>query len=260
MARRTLPLPPRTALCARAPLSPRLWGTRRSQRPTRPRPRTSYASSRYVQPDLLFPHVSHMIAQTFWSPSKSAIVSNINGGEWRTGIDVNSILTSIHQFDPATGCDADTFQPCSDRALINHKTVVDSFRTIYGVNSNASSGQAAAVGRYAEDVYYGGNVSFVLCLREQCVYVLIAVVPSDIRRGGTALRRDLPVAPPRQNPRHLPLATLLPTSIPERQSRNIQCYLQGRHSNSSGHTKVRRRLCRHQPKIRRTKRRAGRAI
>jgi glucoamylase len=104
-------------------------------------------------------YLSHTITQTFWSSSKNAIVSNINAGESRTGIDVNSILTSIHQFDPATGCDADTFQPCSDRALINHKTVVDSFRKIYAVNANASSGQAAAVGRYAEDVYYGGNVS-----------------------------------------------------------------------------------------------------
>ncbi|KAG8736348.1 hypothetical protein FRC10_009409 [Ceratobasidium sp. 414] len=95
--------------------------------------------------------------QSFWSPSKSAIISNINGGDFRSGIDVNSILTSVHNFDPATGCDADTFQPCSDRALSNHKVVVDSFRKIYVINANATAGQAAAVGRYAEDVYYGGN-------------------------------------------------------------------------------------------------------
>ncbi|KAF8601865.1 glycoside hydrolase family 15 protein [Ceratobasidium sp. AG-I] len=95
--------------------------------------------------------------QTFWSPTKNAIISNINGGESRTGLDVNSILTSIHQFDPQAGCDADTFQPCSDRALRNHKSVVDSFRSIYTINANISAGQAVAIGRYAEDVYYGGN-------------------------------------------------------------------------------------------------------
>ncbi|KAG9090988.1 hypothetical protein FRC07_011968, partial [Ceratobasidium sp. 392] len=95
--------------------------------------------------------------QSFWSPSKGAIISNINGGYSRSGLDANSILTSIHNFDPAVGCDADTFQPCSDRALSNHKAVVDSFRTIYAINAGATAGKAAAVGRYAEDVYYGGN-------------------------------------------------------------------------------------------------------
>ncbi|KAB5589382.1 Glucoamylase [Ceratobasidium theobromae] len=95
--------------------------------------------------------------QSFWSPEKSAIISNINGAEWRTGLDVNSILTSVHQFDAEAGCDADTFQPCSDRALRNHKTVVDSFRSIYAINANISSGGAVAIGRYAEDVYYNGN-------------------------------------------------------------------------------------------------------
>ncbi|QRV82228.1 glycoside hydrolase family 15 protein [Ceratobasidium sp. AG-Ba] len=95
--------------------------------------------------------------QSFWSPSKGAIISNINGGEYRSGLDANSILTSIHQFDPKAGCDSDTFQPCSEKALSNHKAVVDSFRSIYVLNANATAGKAAAVGRYAEDVYYGGN-------------------------------------------------------------------------------------------------------
>ncbi|RAL64344.1 hypothetical protein DID88_001820 [Monilinia fructigena] len=58
---------------------------------------------------------------------------------------------------PAVGCDSRTFQPCSDRALANHKVLVDSFRSIYTVNSNISAGQAVAIGRYAEDVYQGGN-------------------------------------------------------------------------------------------------------
>ncbi|KAM0314403.1 hypothetical protein ACHAO8_004771 [Botrytis cinerea] len=81
----------------------------------------------------------------------------------RSGLDCNSILTSIHTFDPdqAVGCDSTTFQPCSDRALANHKVLVDSFRSIYTINSNASTGQAAAIGRYAEDVYQGGNPWYI---------------------------------------------------------------------------------------------------
>ncbi|ESZ97354.1 glycoside hydrolase family 15 protein [Sclerotinia borealis F-4128] len=81
----------------------------------------------------------------------------------RSGLDCNSILTSIHTFDPdpAVGCNSKTFQPCSDRALANHKVLVDSFRSIYTINSNASTGQAAAIGRYAEDVYQGGNPWYI---------------------------------------------------------------------------------------------------
>lgn len=54
------------------------------------------------------------------------------------------------------GCDAATFQPCSDKALSNHKSTVDSFR-FYNLNKGVPAGQAVAVGRYSEDVYYNGN-------------------------------------------------------------------------------------------------------
>ncbi|KAL2195879.1 Six-hairpin glycosidase-like protein [Corynascus similis CBS 632.67] len=95
--------------------------------------------------------------QTFWNPSGGYVVSNINGGEGRSGKDLNSILASAHTFDPAVGCDSVTFQPCSDKALANHKAYVDSFREIYGINSGIAKGKAVAVGRYSEDVYYNGN-------------------------------------------------------------------------------------------------------
>ncbi|KAH7116432.1 glucoamylase [Dactylonectria macrodidyma] len=95
--------------------------------------------------------------QSFWSPSQGYIISNINGGSWRNGKDSNSILASIHNFDPALGCDTATFQPCSDRALSNHKIFTDSFRSIYAINDGISQGVAIAVGRYPEDTYYGGN-------------------------------------------------------------------------------------------------------
>ncbi|CAK5270448.1 unnamed protein product [Mycena citricolor] len=93
--------------------------------------------------------------QSYWNPSGGYMTANTGGG--RSGIDANTPLTSIHTFDPAAGCDAKTFQPCSDKALSNLKVYVDSFRSIYGVNSGIASNAAVAVGRYPEDVYQGGN-------------------------------------------------------------------------------------------------------
>lgn len=92
--------------------------------------------------------------QSFWTGQY--IDSNINVNDGRTGKDINSVLTSIHNFDPAATCDDNTFQPCSSRALANHKQVTDSFR-VYPINSGIAAGQAVAVGRYPEDVYMGGN-------------------------------------------------------------------------------------------------------
>ncbi|GJN68086.1 glucoamylase precursor [Purpureocillium lilacinum] len=93
--------------------------------------------------------------QSFWVGGY--IDSNINVNDGRTGKDVNSIISSIHTFDPEADCTDATFQPCSARALANHKAVTDSFRTIYAVNKGIPQGKAVAVGRYAEDVYYNGN-------------------------------------------------------------------------------------------------------
>lgn len=93
--------------------------------------------------------------QSYWNPSGSFITSNTGGG--RSGKDANSALASIHTFDPAAGCDAATFQPCSDKALASLKVYVDSFRSIYGINSGIASNAAVATGRYPEDVYFNGN-------------------------------------------------------------------------------------------------------
>ncbi|KAI1381523.1 carbohydrate-binding module family 20 protein [Hypoxylon crocopeplum] len=95
--------------------------------------------------------------QTFWSSSGGYALANINVNNGRSAKDANVILGSIHSFDPALGCDAATFQPCSDRALSSHKVIVDSFRDIYTINSGLSAGSAVAVGRYPEDTYYNGN-------------------------------------------------------------------------------------------------------
>jgi hypothetical protein len=63
---------------------------------------------------------------------------------------------------PAAGPDAITFQPGSDKALLNHYTTVNSFRgSLYSINSHIAAGQAVNIGRYKEDVYYNGEL---LCL------------------------------------------------------------------------------------------------
>lgn len=93
--------------------------------------------------------------QTFWTGQY--VDSNINVNDGRSGKDINSVLTSIHNFDPAASCDDRTFQPCASRALANHKQLVDSFRSKYSINSGSGPGKAIAIGRYSEDVYYNGN-------------------------------------------------------------------------------------------------------
>ena len=85
------------------------------------------------------------------------MTANTGGG--RSGKDANTVLTSIHTFDPEAGCDSTTFQPCSDKALSNHKVYVDAFRSIWSINSGIASNAAVATGRYPEDSYQGGNVS-----------------------------------------------------------------------------------------------------
>ncbi|KAF7348265.1 Glycoside hydrolase family 15 protein [Mycena sanguinolenta] len=93
--------------------------------------------------------------QSYWNPTGGYITANTGGG--RSGKDANTALASIHTFDPAAGCDAATFQPCSDKALSSLKVYVDAFRSIYTINSGIASNAAVATGRYPEDSYMGGN-------------------------------------------------------------------------------------------------------
>ncbi|GAB7352423.1 hypothetical protein MBLNU459_g2842t1 [Dothideomycetes sp. NU459] len=91
--------------------------------------------------------------QSYWTGTYA--LANTGGG--RSGKDANTLLSSIHMFDPSATCDATTWQPCSDKALANHKVVTDSFRSIYTINSGIAEGKGVAVGRYPEDSYQGGN-------------------------------------------------------------------------------------------------------
>jgi glucoamylase len=49
--------------------------------------------------------------QSFWSSSSGYIYANINENNGRSAKDANTLLGSIHTFDPAAACDATTFQP-----------------------------------------------------------------------------------------------------------------------------------------------------
>ncbi|KAM6502078.1 glucoamylase [Amanita muscaria] len=111
--------------------------------------------------------------QSYWNSGAGYITANTGGG--RSGKDSNTVLGSIHTFDEAAGCDATTFQPCSDKALSNLKVYVDSFRSIYGINSGVPSNQGVAVGRYPEDVYFNGNPWYLstLAVAEQLYDSLI---------------------------------------------------------------------------------------
>ena len=93
--------------------------------------------------------------QSFWNGEY--ILANIKENNDRSAIDANTLLGSIHIFSPNATCDDTSLQPCSARALANHKAVTDSFRNLYGINSGIPESSAVAVGRYTKDVYQGGH-------------------------------------------------------------------------------------------------------
>lgn len=133
--------------------------------------------------------------QRYWVSNGGYIDSNINTNEGRTGKDAASILASIHTFDAGLGCDANTFQPCSDKALSNLKSVADSMRW-WGINSGKAANQPVSVGRYSEDVYYGGNPWYLttLAAAEQlydAIYVWKARGSIQVTATSLSFFRDL---------------------------------------------------------------------
>ena len=112
--------------------------------------------------------------QGFWEGQ--FFLSNLNAANGRTGRDCAAVLASIATFDPAARCDDTTFQPCSARALSNHKVLVDAFRAIYPINAGAGNASGVAVGRYPEDVYFGGN-PWLLCTTAAAEQLYDALYP-----------------------------------------------------------------------------------
>ncbi|RDW69741.1 putative glucoamylase P [Coleophoma cylindrospora] len=100
--------------------------------------------------------------QSFWNGEY--LDANINVDDGRTGIDGNTILGPIQVFDIDAYCDSPTFQPCNSKSLANFKVLIDTMRETYAINQNISKGQGVAVGRYAEDVYMGGNPWYLITL------------------------------------------------------------------------------------------------
>lgn len=101
---------------------------------------TSLVANYETQADFLLCFI-----QSYWNTA-GYMTANTAGG--RSGIDANTVLASIHGFDPSAGCDVLTFQPCSDKALRNLLTYVDSFRSIYEINAGFASNEAVLTGRY----------------------------------------------------------------------------------------------------------------
>ncbi|QSZ34432.1 hypothetical protein DSL72_006024 [Monilinia vaccinii-corymbosi] len=104
-----------------------------------------------------------LLSQNFWNGEY--IISNINVDKNdRTGLDSNSILGPVSIFDIDGCCDNPNLQPCNSKALSNFRAVINSFRGIYDINAGISKNSGIAVGRYAEDVYQGGNPWYMTTL------------------------------------------------------------------------------------------------
>lgn len=96
--------------------------------------------------------------QSYWNGEYLVANTNLKYDAGRTGIDANTILGPISIFDVDAACDSATFQPCNSKSLANFKVFVDTFRneTLYPINAGIDRTAGVALGRYAEDVYYGG--------------------------------------------------------------------------------------------------------
>lgn len=95
--------------------------------------------------------------QGYWNGEY--LVANINTETVRTGLDANTLLGSIANFDINASCDSLTIQPCNSRGLASLKVFIDSFRnaSLYPINDGIAVDSGVALGRYTEDVYYDGN-------------------------------------------------------------------------------------------------------
>lgn len=101
------------------------------------------------------------LLQSYWNGEY--VTANINGDFGRSGKDANTILGPIAMFDVDAPCDSPTMQPCNPRGLANFKALVDTFRdpSLYPINEGIPRGSGVAMGRYAEDIYFGGNPWYV---------------------------------------------------------------------------------------------------
>ncbi|KAJ4397765.1 hypothetical protein N0V93_002001 [Gnomoniopsis smithogilvyi] len=104
--------------------------------------------------------------QSYWNGDYYVANKNLEYDAGRTGIDANTILGPISIFDVEAACDSPTLQPCHSKSLANFKVFVDTFRndSLYPINAGLNATDGVAVGRYPEDVYYGGNPWYLITL------------------------------------------------------------------------------------------------
>ncbi|KAI0067085.1 Six-hairpin glycosidase [Artomyces pyxidatus] len=91
--------------------------------------------------------------QTFWYEKEGQIRARRFDG--RSGLDSAAHLASVWNFDPVGGCDALTFQPCSDRALSNLKATIDRFKGLYPVSKYIPESEPGPLSMQFEDTYEG---------------------------------------------------------------------------------------------------------
>lgn len=98
--------------------------------------------------------------QSYWNGEYYVANTNLAFDAGRTGLDANTILGPIAIFDVGAACDSPTLQPCNSKSLANFKVFVDTFRnaTLYPINEGIDEAIGVALGRYPEDVYFGGYV------------------------------------------------------------------------------------------------------
>jgi glucoamylase len=89
--------------------------------------------------------------------SETTVTDVKTGG--RSGKGTAPLTVSVLNFDPSLGCDAGTFQPCSDRALSSLEVVGNSFEGIFPISESLPPNQPNALfGFYLEEELLGGHV------------------------------------------------------------------------------------------------------
>ncbi|KAI0064097.1 hypothetical protein BV25DRAFT_1914745 [Artomyces pyxidatus] len=96
--------------------------------------------------------------QSFWDDKQGFMWGSKGPG--RNGIDSAAHLLSIFNYDQEAGCDVNTFQPCSDRALSSLKVTFDRFKELYPIAKDIPKGKPGPAGMYYEDPLGGGQPWF----------------------------------------------------------------------------------------------------
>lgn len=146
-------------------------------------------------------------------------VTNVTAGG-RSGIGAAPLTVSVLNFDTSLGCDSATFQPCSERALLSLKFLIDAYRPHYPINQNIPNNEPVLLGGFLEDSFLGGGVSSNTYQRT-ITYPLQGPIFLDLQLCRTAPRRRPHLVPPRRAKRDKTNCALLPSLRPRRPHRDL---------------------------------------